>query len=478
MRADSKLAKEIEANRNLLQSVFDTSFNLISAFESVRNKQGQIIDFRWVAANKIARAYSDLDKLEGQYYAQLFPGIKQTEIFTRFVEVVETGIAANFEVFYNKDGLNGWYCFTAVKLNDGLVATAEEITKRKTNEEEIKRQAHFISEITNATPDVIFVLDLQKMKVMYVNNRAKEIFPLHGEVGPEYDLSVFYKNIHPIDRPLRKKQVASLNSLDNGEIREMEQRIKGVDGNYRWYKIRDKIFERAWNGSVSKTIGFIQDIHEMKIAEEENILLGARHQEAVVQAGESERKRISEALHNDVGQVLFIAKLKAVGGHHNEAVVLIDEVIKKVRSISFELSPMLLQDYGLEAAIKDVLSKKLHQAGINYRLKVRLTHKKLPGFIEIAVFRIIQELVNNAVKHSKAGYLTLHMKDADNVVVIDYADNGIGFIANQQPDLNKGFGWRIIADKVQLLKGSYATNTLDEGGAEIKIRLPYTNLSG
>jgi signal transduction histidine kinase len=171
----------------------------------------------------------------------------------------------------------------------------------------------------------------------------------------------------------------------------------------------------------------------------------------ILKTQEEERKRISEALHNGLGQLLYAIKLKleklCKSSPHkliDESKELLTEAMRDAKKISFELIPALLDDFGLEKAINE-LSKKYSGESLTVHCNIFGYEKRLLSSLEIAVFRIVQELLNNIVKHSKATEAQASIIIAKKMIIkID--DNGIGFNVKK---LNKGFGLRNINYRVQ-----------------------------
>jgi two-component system, chemotaxis family, CheB/CheR fusion protein len=120
-----------QKNRALLQSVFDASSNTISFMKNIRNEEGTIIDFELNTINEKARVVSGADS-QGKRYSEVFnaaSGIKE-----KFIDTAVTGNPLQFETCYPIDGIDNWYDVRAVKMDDGILITSENITERKNAE--------------------------------------------------------------------------------------------------------------------------------------------------------------------------------------------------------------------------------------------------------------------------------------------------------------------------------------------------------
>ena len=130
--------QELKESKQLVQTVFDISLNPIAYHKAVRDDAGQIIDFEFQLENREARKYAREDRT-GKKYSEAYPGIKNTEVFQLYCDVIETGKELNTEIQLSLKSINRWFHLMGVKLDDGLVATALDITERKEAEQEIFR---------------------------------------------------------------------------------------------------------------------------------------------------------------------------------------------------------------------------------------------------------------------------------------------------------------------------------------------------
>ncbi|WP_247236813.1 PAS domain S-box protein [Telluribacter sp. SYSU D00476] len=144
---------------------------------------------------------------------------------------------------------------------------AKEVPASNGIEGPLMHQRQLIDKITNTTPDIIYLLDLQKKSILYANERAVEIL---GHPSTEYlyklRSKVFREILHPDDFLRRMEHINACTHLKPNEIKEIEVRLKVADGSWRWFKVRDRAFQRAEDGTVLQTIGIVQDIQDRKEA--------------------------------------------------------------------------------------------------------------------------------------------------------------------------------------------------------------------
>ncbi|MEM7110079.1 MAG: sensor histidine kinase [Bacteroidota bacterium] len=182
-----------------------------------------------------------------------------------------------------------------------------------------------------------------------------------------------------------------------------------------------------------------------------------------IESQEVERKRIASELHDGVGAMLSAAKLNlnflkssAIGNEASASITemkaIIDETIDTVRRISKDLLPASLEKFGLTEAVKE-FCEKVSTPATKVIFESRPGEYELPADDQLPVFRLIQEIVNNALKHANAQEIMITLA-TENGVQLQIADNGTGFdVAQTKADINKGVGLYNIENRVDMLEG-------------------------
>lgn len=198
----TKLEKEVEdrtaevkATKELLQATLDSSLYVIQAFKAVRDRGGKIVDFTYVMNNR--QAVEQNGEVIGKSLLQRNPGVVETGLFDKFVQVTESGNAIDHEQFYNDGGFNGWHHQTLVKMGDGFVAATGDINEKRKAREEI---LHLKDEIAQQATDKYYSLfnsideGFCLIEMLY-NEAGKAINYRFVEVNESFERHTGLKNI-------------------------------------------------------------------------------------------------------------------------------------------------------------------------------------------------------------------------------------------------------------------------------------------
>ena len=192
---------------------------------------------------------------------------------------------------------------------------------------------------------------------------------------------------------------------------------------------------------------------------------------AIVESQEKERDRMAKDLHDDIGAMLTTIKLYAeqldmaegeeeLARLKDKTTGLIDETIGSVRRISYDLHPLILKNFGLQEAT-EALARRINAAD-GPRCETDFC-KPMPNLdypSELAIFRIIQELLSNSLKYADAHTIHIHFLTYQDQLAIHYTDDGKGYDP-AVPDLKRGLGLRNIESRASLIGGRVSYDQVD-----------------
>jgi signal transduction histidine kinase len=207
---------------------------------------------------------------------------------------------------------------------------------------------------------------------------------------------------------------------------------------------------------------------------------------------EKERKRIAEDLHDGLGSVLSAAKLKlsALNGDKKflteeqqekylATLSLLDEAATELRNISHNIMPATLSKLGLIAALKNITERISSHSGLMVELEIHgmdaREDKRLEESIEISIYRIILELLNNIVKHAEATKAVVQLIKYPDYINVTVEDNGKGFEYKKAVNENKGIGLGNIESRVSYLNGTIEVDSRTGKGTVTIIDIPYNS---
>ncbi len=203
---------------------------------------------------------------------------------------------------------------------------------------------------------------------------------------------------------------------------------------------------------------------------------------AVIEAQEMERKRIAGDLHDSVGQMLSLTKLHLSeimdasqdmlpehGQMLERSVNIIDEACQEVRNISHNLMPGPLIRLGLNSAVKDLTRKINASKKMRVSYSSNLNNDRLNENVEISIYRIIQEIMSNIIKHSGASEIQMILnRQTGNKIKLTISDNGAGFDMNHLSN-SSGIGWKNIHSRLAIIGGSMKVDSVLDKGTVINI---------
>lgn len=278
-------------------------------------------------------------------------------------------------------------------------------------------------------------------------------------------------------------------SLPRDDIREVYD--GALDAQQRLFVMRGQIeklqsdrehLERFTN-SLQKVIDYFEGAKGSSISSNGSIAT-VEFVEMMIQAQEAERQHLSRQMHDGPAQALSNLILQseiAMRLFDRDQIKAKEELtslknsamstFQKVRNFIFELRPMMLDDLGLVPTIKRYVDIVNDQSTAKFNLGVTGNDRRLEPYIEVMIFRAIQELITNATRHSQATEVKIHLDMGETNVKVSVDDNGKGFDVSVLED-SDNMGIRLIKERSEMLGGNLEIDSLSGQGTRVTFQIP------
>lgn len=204
---------------------------------------------------------------------------------------------------------------------------------------------------------------------------------------------------------------------------------------------------------------------------------------AVLRTEEKARSRFSKELHDGLGPLLSSAKMSLTAlardrGNTTDAerreiiantTYVIEEAIRSLREISNNLSPHVLNDFGLARGVQNFIDKTAAIHDVKISLTTNLRAERYDTDVEVILYRVICELINNSLKHAACTAVNLALAQNGSTLTLDYSDNGRGF--NPQAMMDCGMGLSNISSRINSLGGTFEITSAKGRGMQASIRI-------
>ncbi len=321
-----------------------------------------------------------------------------------------------------------------------------------------------------------------KKDILTFSDELPNLFGVDPEKLKTNFRKVISEVIHPNDR--RQFMQYFYGSLDDVKDEDREYRI--LKGNEeRWIFSKRRIINDS-NNHVFKIFGTVQDITDSKAEAEIKINMAVQQSftNQLIEQQEEERKRIAGELHDSIGQDILLIKNRAQlalqneknDSYTNEQLNEINNstsgLLNLVRQIAFNLRPAHLERLGLTETIISAVQKVSEISGINISHKIENIDNIFPADNRINFFRIIQEGMNNIVKHSYASNAVVEVYKNKHSICLNISDNGQGFDSGIAAVNGSGFGLNNIMNRVKILNGTVTIITEKSKGTKLTVTIP------
>jgi signal transduction histidine kinase len=418
---------------------------------------------------------------------------------------------ANAEIYYNKSaaicnkvGNKQGYAFSNRNLGNLNTLLKKDSAAAQNLEISKVTRKEFHSKIDSESNDIDIA---QNLIVQEKFEEAKKILlnilPVFEKENSKENLLSTYKLLTNIYHHSNQTDSSDLFfekyiSLDNDlvntnvfkDIAEMEKKYQSLNKDNEILSQKSKIFKK--NVMVFSLLGLIlmgliyykSYQNKQKIQLQKEIL----HQQdlatkAVMNAEDNERKRMATHLHDGIGQLLTAANMNMSvlddykEDEHNFANVLhktqdiLMEAMADVRTLSHQIMPNMLIKNSLSDALRDLISKT-NSPKLQIDLKMEGLKNDLNQNIQVVMYRVIQECINNTIKHAKANRVEISLIQSNTMIEAIFKDDGVGFNPLKISSKNDGLGLDNIKSRIDMLKGDLKIKSAEGQGTSIVMKIP------
>ncbi len=354
-----------------------------------------------------------------------------------------------------------------------MLGMAVDITERKQAEQMLREGEERSRLVANTAPVKIWMSGTDKL-CTYVNQRWLQFTgrPLEAELG-----NGWAEGVHPED--LSRCMDTYTQAFDRRESFEMEYRLRRHDGEYRWISaIGVPRFnpDHSFEGYIGSAI----DVTARRVAEESLADVGRK----LIEAHEEERTWIARELHDDINQRMALLAIELdrwdqklppsaveLHDHIHHAGQRLSDIAKDILALSHRLHSSKLEYLGLVVAAKSFCKELSEQQKVEIDFNHTAIPRSVPKEISLSLFRVLQETLQNAVKHSGVRHFKVELCGTEGEIQLTVSDLGVGFDP-QDAMHRRGLGLISMRERMQLVGGEFSINSNPGSGTTIHARVP------
>ncbi len=352
-----------------------------------------------------------------------------------------------------------------------IICFISDVSDREKWQNKIRYQQKILRKYLGVTHSLFLILDTNGNIVM-INKVGSNIL---GVSEKEAIGKNWFDRFLPLDE--RESTRFFFNKMVNGEIEDTnthENQIINFEGKKRLLEWQSTVL-RNENGEIDAILSNGLDITERRISEDAK-------KEALIAGQEIERRRLAQELHDGIGQAIsaiglnlnalepelekFNHKFKTI---YADIKAKLDNTFEEIRAISKNLTPKILEDFGLARALEYLGETIDKSTDVELHLSLHGDLKNLDIKISLSIYRIVQELISNALRHADPKNINIYVTRGSDEILIIVEDDGKGFDPEK---VTIGLGISNLKSRVELLKGQVNIDSSTKSGTSVSINIP------
>jgi len=471
----SVFGKNITERKQIEQKVHESESMLRAMFEASRDAISVSKEGLFVYGNKSYLnlfGFENAEKLVDTSTFDNFAPSRREEMLKRTQQKISVDSKKPFftELCVKTDGTEFFAEFnvSSYELNNEIysVASIRDITERIGAENSLRLSEDKFSKAFNASPIPIAITDFNTGKFIEINDSFLKFFECTSN------------------------ELMNSSTLKLGIWESESQRAEILKeiGEHKSNKFNDIVFNKKNNASIAvnyyaelieynNTKCILSIFEDLTLAKEtERKILNAK-----IEAEERERAYFANELHDGIGPLLSTIRLyiqwlnkPKMKASKEEIIQLADKTVQDtivaIKEISHKLTPNVLKTFGLITAVNSFIDRIKNTVTISIVFNSNLENR-IDEHIEVTLYRLIIECINNTLKHANASEIILEIIESNQDILVEYRDNGIGFDFEKTLKTGKGLGLFNMENRIKILGGNFAIKSSEGNGVKINVKI-------
>ena len=468
---------QLRLDRDKYQSAFENINDALFIIE-VDNERFRFIEFN-IVAEEITSISNE--QIKGKYTEELFPKLADY-LNWRYASCRDSAEIVTYEEKLNFVGVEHDFQTSLVPiLKDGkvirIIGIAHEITELKKSQNVIKEREEKLRFALEAAQDAIIDWDFTSGMV--------DVSPvLYRMLG--YRINTVNEHILGIVKLINKSDLEGISEQEFikqiqhlGEKQfAQELRMKCFDGSWLWVLMRGKVV-KSETGQALRFIGTVSDISKEKQKTKEKL-------EAILQTEDNERRRISREIHDGLQQTLTISALnmeflkreisqlsEISRKKYEQGWEYLQKAISESRGVAHTLMPKAIVDFGLISACNSLIMEYNNSVeGVFFHFEHNFSEEtSFDQSIEVTLYRILQEALNNIIKYAKATEVNVQLRDYTDILMLTIEDNGKGFDLEKVKSEDRGLGLKSMQNRINAISGILEIDSAPGKGTVVLVEI-------